>query len=103
MFRHYQYIPYNTNLNRNDNIYEVINTGVGNYNSTMEVEFFKLYGYHYNEILDILWEKNFEIYEYDNKKNLYLVSAGSNPAKGDLIAISDQEDFLLRTGYKINN
>jgi len=66
-------------------------------------KFFKLYGYHYNEILDILWGENFEIYEYDNKKNLYLVSADSNPAKGDLIAISDQEDFLLRTGYKINN
>ena len=64
-------------------------------------KFFQTYGYEYEEILQILRKHNFEIFEYDNKKNLFHLDSNSIPTKGDLLAISDTKNFVERTNYII--
>ena len=64
-------------------------------------KFFQTYGYNYEEVLKILRENNFEIFEYDNKKNLFRLDSNSIPTKGDLLAISDTKNFVERTNYTI--
>jgi len=64
-------------------------------------KFFQTYGYEYEEILQILRKHNFEIFEYDNEKNLFHLDSNSIPTKGDLLAISDTKNFVERTNYII--
>jgi FkbM family methyltransferase len=64
-------------------------------------KFFQMYGYEYEEILQILRKHNFEIFEYNNKKNLFHLDSNSIPKKGDLLAISDIKNFVKRTNYTI--
>ena len=58
-------------------------------------------GYEYEEILQILRKHDFEIFEYNNKKNLFHLDSNSIPTKGDLLAISDTKNFVNRTNYTI--
>lgn len=70
-------------LNKSLNKFEVINAGVGNYNSSMEVELFKLYGIKFNPDLVVLMfyindvestPKILSKFSYFFKSNLYLYS-----------------------------
>jgi len=65
-------------------------------------KFFQTYGYNYEEILVILRNNNFKLFEYNDKKNLFPLEQDSVPTKGDLLAISDIDNFLERTNYIIS-
>ena len=71
------------NLNKSTNKFEVINAGIGNYNSTMEVELFKLHGIKFNPDLVILMfyindvepiPKMISKFSYFFKSNFFLYS-----------------------------
>ena len=62
-------------------------------------KFSDYYGYDFKEVLDLLRKNNFGLYSYDQKKTLSEILDYTIPPEGDLLAIADINDFLIRTGY----
>ncbi len=62
----------------------------------------KYYGYEFKEIINFLQKNNFRIYSYDQKKSLSEILNYKIPARGDLLAIADINNFITKTGWVIS-
>ena len=61
------------------------------------------FGYDFVEIYDILNKYDFKIYRLLENQTISLITRDYIPISEDLLAVKNIDDFICRTGYKIQN
>tara|TARA_A100001037_G_scaffold303997_1_gene339479 strand:+ start:371 stop:1222 length:852 start_codon:yes stop_codon:yes gene_type:complete len=61
------------------------------------------FGYTYKDIFEIFRDNGFRIYGFTQNKKIWMIDEGYIPDDGDLLAIRNIDNFLLRTNYSLDN